>query len=163
MIINFLPAYLFPNGERTITEWMSTGISLGGNTTWRELRADPRIRIAAPIIGLPFEAFGPYLGARAEAAGLKFEPPTFPASMKEYIESPTPEGAYKGKKILSIHGELDELVPYRFGKEVIAGIQARAPAGDVEVFVQKGRGHVCTPEMLARASEWFWRWGLSEA
>lgn len=161
--MNFLAAYLFPKGERTIAEWMSTGISLGGNTTWRQLRADPRIRIAVPIIGLPFEAFGPYLGARAEAAGLQFKPPTFPDSIKAYIESPTPKGAYEGKKILSIHGALDELVPYRFGKDIIAKIQAEAPKGEVEVFVQEGRGHVCTPEMLTRASEWFWRWGLSEA
>lgn len=163
LIMTFLPAYLFPNGERTIAEYMSTGISLGGNTTWRQLRTDSRIRVAAPIIGLPFEAFGPYLGARAEAGGLPFKPPTFPDSMRSYIESPTSEGAYEGKKILSIHGSLDELVPYRFGKDIIKGLIDKAPDGEVEVFVQDGKGHVCTPEMLRRASEWFWRWGLSEA
>lgn len=160
--MTFLPAYLFPNGERHIEEYMATGISLGGNTTWRQLRADPRIRIAAPIIGLPFEAYGAYLGARAENSGLPFKAPTYPDSLRGYIESPTPEGAYKGKKILTIHGEVDELVPYRFGEKIIADIQRVAPEGEVEVFVQEGKGHECTAEMLVRASEWFWRWGLSK-
>jgi hypothetical protein len=52
-------------------------------------------------------------------------------------------------------------VPYRHGRAKIAEVQAAAPAGEVDVYVQDGRGHVCTPEMLRRASEWFWRWGLS--
>lgn len=38
MIINFLAAYLFPNGERVIDEFFATGISLGGNSVWRMLR-----------------------------------------------------------------------------------------------------------------------------
>lgn len=115
-----------------------------------------------PIIGLPFDAFAPYLGARAESLGLEFKPPTYPPSLVPYLNTPEPKDAYKGKKILAIHGELDELVPYRFGKETIARIQAEAPAGDVEVYVQEQRGHVCTPEMVRKTAEWFWRWGLSQ-
>lgn len=115
-----------------------------------------------PIIGLPFEAFGPYLGARAEQGGLAFAPPIYPSTLRPYIESPRPEGAYKGRKILSIHGEIDELVPYRFGKETIAEIQKAAPEGEVDVFVEQGKGHVCTPEMLRRAAAWFYRWGCTE-
>ena len=30
LIIDFLAAYLFPNGEKIIDEFMATGISLGG-------------------------------------------------------------------------------------------------------------------------------------
>jgi hypothetical protein len=30
LIIDFIGAYLFPNGERTIQEFAATGISLGG-------------------------------------------------------------------------------------------------------------------------------------
>lgn len=36
--MRFLEPYLFPNGERKVTEWMVTGISLGGNTAWRLVR-----------------------------------------------------------------------------------------------------------------------------
>jgi dienelactone hydrolase len=162
MIEHFLAAYLFPHGERTIAEFFATGISLGGNTTWRLLRDDPTIRVAVPIIGLPVDAFAPYLGARAEAHGLAFTAPTLPPSLVPFLSIPEPEDAYSGKKILSIHGELDELVPYRFGKDKIAQIQKDAPEGYVEVFVESGFGHVCTPEMVRRTAEWFWRWGLSE-
>lgn len=115
-----------------------------------------------PIIGLPFEAFGPYLGARAVQGGLDFAPPIYPATLRPYIESREPESAYKDRKILSIHGEIDELVPYRFGKDKIAELKKNAPEGHIEVFVQKGKGHVCTPDMLRRAAEWFYRWGCTE-
>jgi hypothetical protein len=162
MITTFLAAYLFPCGERTIAEFFATGISLGGNAIWRMLRHDAALRIAVPIIGLPVDAFAAYLGARAEAMGIPFTPPTYPPSILGYIAAPEPAHAYTGKKILSIHGELDELVPYRFGQEKIAQIQSAAPPGHVDVFVQEQRGHVCTPEMVQRAAEWFWRWGLTE-
>lgn len=33
-LIDFLPAYLFPNGERMVAEWAVAGISLGGHATW---------------------------------------------------------------------------------------------------------------------------------
>jgi len=33
LIIDFLGAYLFPNGERTIEEFAATGISLGGTSS----------------------------------------------------------------------------------------------------------------------------------
>src|SRR4051812_33992385 len=33
-LIDFLPSYLFPMGERTISEWVVAGISLGGHATW---------------------------------------------------------------------------------------------------------------------------------
>ncbi|GMK56131.1 hypothetical protein CspeluHIS016_0211870 [Cutaneotrichosporon spelunceum] len=160
-VIRFLEPYLWPNGERKIVEWMATGISLGGNSVWRMLREDPRIRIAAPIIGLPFESFGTYLGARAVQMGLSWGPPTYPDSLVPLITARAAPDAYKNKKILTLHGAQDELVPYRHGRAKIAEIQDAAPAGDVEVFVQEGKGHVCTPEMLRAASEWFWRWGLS--
>lgn len=38
LIMDFLGSYLFPHGERTIDEWVATGISLGGNLTWRLLQ-----------------------------------------------------------------------------------------------------------------------------
>ena len=37
-LINFLPAYLFPNAERTVARWLVAGISLGGHSTWLVLR-----------------------------------------------------------------------------------------------------------------------------
>lgn len=73
-LIDFLPAYLFPNGERTISTWAVAGVSLGGHSTWHCLKdgtkvlpslfgvfrssfwvqlpaIDPRVTIGIPIIG----------------------------------------------------------------------------------------------------------------
>ena len=37
-LIDFLPSYLFPNGERTIEQWLCAGRSLGGHATWIVLK-----------------------------------------------------------------------------------------------------------------------------
>lgn len=37
-LIDFLPAYLFPSGERTIDMWAVAGVSLGGHSTWHCLK-----------------------------------------------------------------------------------------------------------------------------
>jgi hypothetical protein len=37
-LIDILPAYIFPNDERAIGEWVLAGFSLGGNATWLGLR-----------------------------------------------------------------------------------------------------------------------------
>ncbi|KAL1407506.1 hypothetical protein Q8F55_006939 [Vanrija albida] len=164
LVIEFLPVYLFPNDERVVDRWMATGISLGGNTVWRLLAEEPRISVGVPIIGLPPDSFVKYLSARAVSAGLQLAPPTFPASLRPWMERRATPGAYAGKKILTLHGAGDELVPYRHGQDDIRAVLAAAEAeGDVEIWVQDGVGHICSPEMLGRAAQWFWRWGLSEA
>ena len=33
-LIDYLPAYLFPLGERTVDRWGVAGISLGGHSAW---------------------------------------------------------------------------------------------------------------------------------
>ena len=37
-LIDFLPSYLFPAGERKINQWLVGGKSLGGHSTWIALR-----------------------------------------------------------------------------------------------------------------------------
>lgn len=38
LVMDFLPAYLFPHNERRIDEFMAAGVSMGGHTVWRLLR-----------------------------------------------------------------------------------------------------------------------------
>lgn len=38
-LADFLPSFLFPDGEAEITLWAVTGISLGGHSTWIVLRS----------------------------------------------------------------------------------------------------------------------------
>lgn len=113
-----------------------------------------------PIIGLPFEAYTRYLGARAVNMGFSFSPPIYPPSLKPLLEAPVSDDAYYGKKILTMHGEKDELVPYHQGKVDIDEVVRRSKKGEVEVWIQDGAGHVVTVKMIQRAAEWVWRWAL---
>ncbi|KAG9011099.1 hypothetical protein FRB94_009242 [Tulasnella sp. JGI-2019a] len=51
-LIDFLPAYLYPSGEREVVDWGVIGISLGGHSTWMILKEDPRVTLGIPIIGI---------------------------------------------------------------------------------------------------------------
>jgi hypothetical protein len=203
--MDFLGSYLFPHGERVIDEWIATGISLGGNLTWRLLQlgtsvgvyhlrhrenppnpfcflvlglrraerpirvtpltAEPRISTAIPIIGLPWPSFPKYLRARALNMGLKWEPPLYPPSLKPVLETPRPEGAFAGKKILTIHGGEDTLVPFSQGEDDIEAIkrEVEGSGGEMEVWIKDGAGHVVTADMVERVGEWVWRHALAAA
>jgi len=71
-----------------------------------------------------------------------------------------PEGCYRDKKILSIHGEKDTLVPIAQGREDIQAVVDGAEKGEVVVWEQEGAGHVVTVEMVKKTAEWIWRWAV---
>lgn len=127
---------------------------------WRADTAEPRIRTAVPIIGLPFPSLEPCLRARAEGLGLTWGPPLFPPSLASLLTSPRPEGVFRGKRILTIHGGSDKLVPYAVGAEEIESIKREVEVGGeggkVSVQVMEGLGHVVTPDMVKMAAEWIW-------
>lgn len=119
--------------------------------------------MAIPIIGLPATALHKYLRARAESYGLEWGPPTYPPALRAVLETnlPPAPSTYKGKKILSLHGGADTLVPYAQGKEDIDSAVASAEIpGDVEVFVEDGFGHAVTETMVRKTAEWIWRWTM---
>jgi len=127
---------------------------------------EPRIDIAIPIIGLPWPSFPVYLKARALSMGLDFAPPLYPPALRQILETPPPAGCFDGKKILSIHGASDTLVPFDQGAAHIAEIQRQVESGGkggvMEVWKKPGVGHAVTPDMLERTGEWVWRHALSE-
>jgi dienelactone hydrolase len=108
-LIDFLEAYLFPTRERTIVEWGVAGISLGGHSTWLVAAADPRVRLAIPIIGCPdcLKLIEP----RAVAHGITVGPPHFPESLVKVIRAKAvtalpytsggSENPFLGKKVVS--------------------------------------------------------------
>lgn len=122
--------------------------------------AEPRIRTAVPLIGLPFTSLEPCLRARAEGLGLAWAPPLFPPSLAGLLTSPRPEGAFRGKRILTIHGGNDKLVPYAAGKDEIDRIkdevEGGGQGGKVSVQVMEGLGHVVTADMVKMTAEWIW-------
>ncbi|KAB8416423.1 hypothetical protein FH972_024942 [Carpinus fangiana] len=50
-LINYLPAYAFPDSERFITDHIVLGVSLGGHAAWHCVLHDPRITAAVVVIG----------------------------------------------------------------------------------------------------------------
>lgn len=52
-LIDFLPAYIFPNSERSISSHFALGVSLGGHATWLCLVHEPRITAGVVVVGAP--------------------------------------------------------------------------------------------------------------
>ena len=114
------------------------------------------------MIALPFPSLVKNIGARAIQGGLAFAPPIYPPSLRSLLEADTDFNALAGKKILSMHGAVDPLVPYADGQKDIEDVKRVMQNGDVEVWVEEGQGHVLTPVMVKKTAEWIWRWGLSD-
>lgn len=130
-----------------------------GHITWRLLREDPRIKVGVALISVPSEALGDFLNRTGNYNAAALTPP----AIKEYFWTPSAPGTYADSKILALHGKLDRVLPVTMGASWFPRIQAQAPPGNIMQVVQEGYGHVVTPEMVRMASEWVWRWGLSEA
>lgn len=93
--------------------------------------------------------------------GFPWEPPIIPPTAAALLDLPVSPERYDGKKILSVHGADDTLVPYARGKGDLDAIQERLGA-DMEVWVVDGVGHRLTEEMTTRVAEWVWRWAVQE-
>ncbi|KLT41821.1 hypothetical protein CC85DRAFT_246861 [Cutaneotrichosporon oleaginosum] len=158
LVMDSLASYLWPKDERRIEEWMYSGVSLGaGHLTWRMLRDDPRIRIGAPIVSIPPEFLAGILTRRFRVPPPDDPDNIIPSAVRAAFEMKAPPGSYRNKKILSVHGAIDETIPVRLAKDEFARI--RGETDTLEVFVQDGMGHVVTPEMVSQVAKWFWRWG----
>ncbi|KIY63537.1 alpha/beta-hydrolase [Cylindrobasidium torrendii FP15055 ss-10] len=159
-VIDHLPAFLFPLGEREIVSWGITGVSLGGHSTWIALTKEPRLSLAAPIIGCPH-----YLGLILPRAA-KHNIPTdntreFPNNLRALIQRTDPstfpytlkdaKNPFLGRKILVLSGAADPVVPWAASKEFVEQLEV-GDSGLKEVFVEEGAKHETTPEMVKRLS-----------
>ncbi|KZV73126.1 hypothetical protein PENSPDRAFT_742562 [Peniophora sp. CONT] len=157
-LIDFLPAYLFPSDERTITTWGMLGVSLGGHATWLTLKNDPRLTVGIPVIGCP--DYLTLLELRADKHGLSLAPPYMPASLRAYIKAHDPvttdyastsaSNPFGGKRILVLSGAEDPLVQWTASATFIEGLQV-GPSGLKEVKVLEGVKHEYTPQMRETA------------
>ena len=94
--------------------------------------------------------------------GFTVEPPIYPPSLNRVLEAPIPKDCYIGKKILSIHGEVDPVVPYSGGEAEIKNvIDSVGPDGACEIIIQPGVGHEKTQYMVRRLAEWIYRWAVA--
>lgn len=160
LIMEFLEGHLFPKGERTIAEFMTTGFSMGGHIAWRLVRQDPRIRIAVPICSIPSETLHRRIMKREAAASGAGLP--IPAAVERFFfDSPPVYPTYADKYVLALHGGLDNVMSYAIGDDKWHEIAGVAVAADR--YIQPDTGHIVSEEMVRRTAEWMWRYGFTEA
>ncbi|KAJ9109202.1 hypothetical protein QFC21_000531 [Naganishia friedmannii] len=173
-LIDFIPAYLFPEGERTIEKFAMTGVSLGGHASWIVLRDEPRVTIGIPIIGCPdyYSMLKERIARKGPSNGQKtLVGPAFPPSLAQLVAKEDPIAVhytshdplvnpYIGKQILILGGGDDKLVPPKFGEKIYEGLYV-GEKGAKNMIIQEGVGHRLSEEMIERVGEWIWRYGLS--
>ncbi|KAI5452029.1 hypothetical protein NCC49_001325 [Naganishia albida] len=174
-LIDFIPAYLFPNGEKVVEKYAVTGISLGGHATWIVLRDDPRVTLGIPIIGCPdyISLLTPRIAHNPPSNGQRdLIGPAFPDTLRKLVEKDDPcavdyrsrdpvVNPYIGKQILILGGKEDELVPPKFGEKMYKEMYM-GPEGVKEMVVQEGVGHRLSSQMIERVGEWLWRYGVRD-
>lgn len=187
-IADFLPSFLFPNGEAKITRWAVTGISLGGHACWMVLKngklrlhmcqilglsraigcIDPRFRIGVPMLGCP--SYRTLMRQRAASNNLPFEPPYMPATLLDLLSRIDPDSVdfassdgtnnpFYGKKIAVLHGDKDELVPWESSKDFVDALEV-GPDGEKKVMIEEGRGHETSQVMIEELAKWIVRHGM---
>ncbi|KAJ4479955.1 Alpha/Beta hydrolase protein [Lentinula aciculospora] len=161
-LIDYLPAYLYPESERKISGWGLAGISLGGHSTWATLAREPRIKVGIPIIGCPDYLL--LISERAAKHGISLDSASkyFPESLLSLIREEGPpstpyleEGVsnpFFGKNILVLSGGADPLVPWSASEGFVEGLTV-GPHGYKKVVVQPDTGHTVTPEMIKEMIE----------
>ncbi|KAG8908495.1 hypothetical protein FRB99_005853 [Tulasnella sp. 403] len=153
-LIDFLPAYLYPNGEREIVDWGVIGISLGGHAAWIVLKD-----------GCP--DYLSLMEDRARRLALDPSPPLIPQSLRAYVERNDPvsivfDGAEHcnpliSKRILVLSGAADKLVPWVFSEPFVNRLVV-GEKGRKRVVLQEGAGHELTKEMVSEASGFVRQW-----
>ncbi|KAL4919112.1 hypothetical protein BDW62DRAFT_179960 [Aspergillus aurantiobrunneus] len=104
LLIDYLPAFVFPKSDRRITENLVLGVSLGGHAAWSCILHEPRITAGVVIIGCP-----DYVNVMADRARLSklpswkdTTPPgaqflgseDFPSSLLETVRRWDPAGLF---------------------------------------------------------------------
>ncbi|KAN0066510.1 hypothetical protein ACQY0O_000604 [Thecaphora frezii] len=175
-VVDFLASYLFAHDERSVAEWVVTGKSLGGHSTWHVLANEPRIRIGVPFIGMP--DYNRLLNSRTKTSFVTNGPPYVPATLKALVSQIDPSSTahdsfdpaknpFWGKKICVLSGAEDRLVLWdwneTFLKNLVVG-EPSGPRGEMEglkVHRYAGVGHEVTEDMVEEGGEWIWRWGVA--
>ncbi|KAK9373833.1 Alpha/Beta hydrolase protein [Lipomyces chichibuensis] len=138
----------------TPTQFIASGVSLGGHVTWNLLASDSRIQVGIPIVGCPdmtslvIDRLGTYTSVEQIPEGTK----EWPKSLEElYASRDKNITAIRGKKILVLNGVLDTLVPDKFTKP---WIEKYAANNDVKYIPLEDNGHYLSWRMIDEITEW---------
>lgn len=177
MIISYLPVYIFPTHHSlyTLTQNLVAGVSLGGHSAYLAILHEPRITAAVAVIGCP--DYVRLMQYRAEKSRLEcgteglFRSKEFPENLLDVVSDIDPaaigvdeilkRGLLNGKKILTLSGGADKLVPYICVEPFLKGLKEAYSTGTLKGelidVVYPGIGHECTPEMVVELSKFVGR------
>ncbi|GAB1217299.1 hypothetical protein ATERTT37_006537 [Aspergillus terreus] len=151
LVLKYLASYV--DGIFHPTQFIVTGISLGGHITWNMLAEEPSIAGAIIIVGSP--NLTDMLVERLGYASLSDIPENtkeWPRSIERlYRERDQALEIIVGKKILILNGALDTLVPSKFTDPWVAKY---AHQNDVKFIVQEDCGHCLSFRMMEEMVEW---------
>lgn len=167
MIISYLPAYIFPthHSPYTLTQHLVAGVSLGGHSAYLAILHEPRITAGVVVIGCP--DYVRLMQYRAEKSKLEcgteglLGSKEFPENFLGVVSLTDPaaigvdeilkRGLLNGKKVLTLSGGADKLVPYSCGEPFLKGLKEAYSGGRLEGewtdVTYPGVGHDCTSEM----------------
>ena len=129
---------------------------------------DPRFEIGIPLLGCP--SYRVLMAHRANLSDLPYGPPYMPESLETLLARTDPDSvAYEsldpsknpflGKKILILHGETDEVVPWECSKRFVDGLEV-GPSGKKQISLEPGRGHETSSFMISELAKWIVEYGM---
>ncbi|KAK9370608.1 Alpha/Beta hydrolase protein [Lipomyces kononenkoae] len=138
----------------TPTQYIASGVSLGGHVVWNLLAEDARIQVGIPIVGCPdltsllINRLGNYTSVNQIPDGTK----EWPKSIEKlYALRDARVAAISSKKVLVLNGAVDRLVPDKFTKP---WTEKYAANNDVKYIVQTDTGHFVSWQMMDEIREW---------
>ncbi|KAG0127506.1 Alpha/Beta hydrolase protein [Tuber indicum] len=159
MVVEYLGLYL-----RRPLRHFAVGVSLGGHAAYLAL-ALPRVEGVVSVIGCP--DYGRLMGARAEKSGVDVREVFEGAGLGAIVGRLDPaavgveglRGVWKGKRLLTLSGGADGLVPYACSEPFLAEVGRAVVRGELELGVEdivyEGVKHECTSEMVRELVRWF--------
>ncbi|KPM44069.1 hypothetical protein AK830_g2426 [Neonectria ditissima] len=150
--VTFLESYV--EGIFTPKNFIATGLSLGGHTTWNILAKDPRIHAGIVVVGSPNltsmleERLANYKQTQVITADTK----EWPKSIEKlYRERDRGLEGISGKKILILNGAIDPLVPTKFTHD---WVDKFASNNEVIFVEQDATGHWLSLQMVEKIVDW---------
>ena len=109
------------------------------------------MRHRAALAGLPYRA--PHMPASLLALFERIDPDSVPYTSRDWVNP------YLGKRILVLHGDSDELVPWHASAGFVDGLEV-GPDGEKRVVLEKKRGHETSALMIAELVRWIVDYGM---
>jgi dienelactone hydrolase len=151
IVMKYLKVYI---GDRfTPTEFVMSGLSLGGHTAWNVLAQVQAVKAAIIIVGSPnlTDLLTERLGHAADCKD-GIDSTKWPKCISEMYEARDQSlGQIDGKHILILNGAVDALVPSKF---TLSWVEKYGSQNDVSFNVFENTGHWLSLEMMDTIVEW---------